>query len=141
MPVDIESITSLLLQTREGAVACIKPVLAKHELTEQQWRVIRELHKHGELNAQRLADESDILSPSLSRILARFAEVGVVVRKADKQDQRAQSIRLSAKGKRLHDKIHPHIEKQYKAMVKSVGSGNLSRLHDLLTQVSGALSK
>ncbi len=141
MPVDIESLTSLLLQAREGVVATIKPVLAKHELTEQQWRVIRELSKHGELNAQRLADESDILSPSLSRILARFAEVGIVVRKADKNDQRAQSIRLSAKGKRLHDKIQPHVEKQHKAMIKVVGNDKFSRLHDLLGQVSASLSE
>lgn len=141
MAVDIESVTSLLLQTREGVVASIKPVLTQHDLTEQQWRVIRELSRHGELNAQRLASESDILSPSLSRILARFAEVGIVVRKADKQDQRAQSIRLSAKGKRLYDKIHPQIDKRYKAMTKSVGSDNLTRLHAALGQVSSALSE
>ncbi|MFL0803612.1 MAG: homoprotocatechuate degradation operon regulator HpaR [Agarilytica sp.] len=136
MPVDIESVTSLLLKAREGAVSCIKPVLTQHDLTEQQWRVIRELKKHGDLNAQKLARESGILSPSLSRILARFTDVGVVVRKVDKEDQRAQSIRLSAKGKRLHDKIFPKIEKQHKAMVKSVGNEKLSRLHDLLIHVS-----
>lgn len=140
MPVEIESIMSLLLKAREGAVASIKPVLVQHDLTEQQWRVLRELKKHGELNAQRLAHESDILSPSLSRILARFTDIGVVVRKVDKEDQRAQSIRLSAKGKRMHDKIYPHVDKQYKALAKTVGNDKLTKLENLLQHVSKNLS-
>ncbi len=140
MPVEIESIMSLLLKAREGAVASIKPVLMKHDLTEQQWRVLRELKKHGDLNAQRLAQESDILSPSLSRILARFTETGIVVRKVDKEDQRAQSIRLSAKGKRVHDKIYPQVDKHYKAMIKSLGNDKLSKLENLLKHVSNNLS-
>ncbi len=140
MPVDIEALSILLLKTRENTVAQIKPVLNQHDLTEQQWRVIRELHKHGQLNAQRLAEESGILSPSLSRILARFTDDGVVVRKVDRQDQRAQSIRLSAKGKRLHSRIHPRIEKLYQSISKNLGSDKLSRLQGLLRQVSDGLA-
>jgi len=141
MPTDIESLSILLLKARENTIACIKPVLNQHDMTEQQWRVMRELHKHGELNAQRLAEESGILSPSLSRILARFSDDGVVVRKADRQDQRAQSIRLSAKGKRLHNRIHPQVEKQYRSISKHLGSDKLSRLHGLLRQVSNGLAE
>ncbi len=140
MPVDIETITGLLLKARESSLVCIKPVLKKHDLTEQQWRVIRELHKHGDLNAQKLARESGILSPSLSRILARFTEVGVVVRKVNKDDQRAQNIRLSAKGKRIHSKIHPQVEKQYKAMAKAVGDDKFTKLQVLLRHVSDSLT-
>lgn len=136
MSVDIESLSSLLLKARENAIAYIRPVLHEHQLTEQQWRVIRELHKHGELNAQRLAQESGILSPSLSRILARFSEDGVVVRKVDKLDQRAQHIRLSAKGKRLHGKILPKVESQYQSMVQNLGGDKLAKLQTLLQQVA-----
>lgn len=136
MPVDIESLSIMLLKARESALSCIKPVLNEYDLTEQQWRVIRELHKHSELNAQRLAEESGILSPSLSRILARFTEEGVVVRKVDKQDQRAQNIRLSAKGQRLHKKILPKVEKQYQSMSKALGTDKINRLQGLLRQVS-----
>ena len=139
MPSDIESLSVLLLNARENTIACIKPVLNKFDITEQQWRVIRELHKHNELNAQRLAEESNILSPSLSRILARFTDDGIVVRKVDKQDQRAQAIRLSAKGKRLHAKIQPEVEKQYKALSKSLGSEKISKLEGMLNQVSEGL--
>lgn len=139
MSVEIELLSILLLKAREGALASIKPVLQEHELTEQQWRVIRELYKHGELNAQRLAEESAILSPSLSRILARLTDDGVVVRKTDKQDQRAQSIRLSAKGKRLHDRVHPKISSKYKSVEAQLGGDTVAKLQALLKSMSSTL--
>lgn len=139
-PVDIEAISILLLKARDNAVAQIKPVLNKYDMTEQQWRVIRELDKHGELNAQRLAEQSNILSPSLSRILARLSDDGIVVRKINKEDQRAQNIRLSAKGKRLHGRILPEVEKRYTSMSKSLGNERLNRLQGLLVQVTDSLA-
>lgn len=136
MVVDIEKLSKLLLKARENSLAYIKPVLNEHELTEQQWRVIRELHKNESLSAQRLADESGILSPSLSRILAFLTEDGVIIRKADKADQRAQTIRLSAKGKRLHNRVQPKVEKQYKNLVKDMGADTLSRLNGALEKLA-----
>lgn len=133
---EIESISILLLKARDNTLAFIKPILNQYDITEQQWRVIRELHRHGELNAQRLSEESNILSPSLSRILARFSQDGVIVRKTDRRDQRAQNIRLSAKGKRMHNKILPQVEKQYTSLSKALGADRLSRLQNLLKHVT-----
>ena len=131
-----ESLSLLLLKARENSIACIKPALTRHGLTEQQWRVIRVLYQVGETNAQDLAAQSCILSPSLSRILARLSEDGILLRKTDSGDQRAQNIRLSAKGKRLHDKIQPLVEKQYKALTDNVGKDKITRLLALLETYS-----
>ncbi len=136
MPRNNENLSLLLLKARENSVACIKPALTKYGLTEQQWRVIRVLFQVGETNAQDLAMQSCILSPSLSRILARLTDDGIVLRKTDSEDQRAQNIRLSAKGKRLHDKIQPLVEKQYKMLSDSVGKEKISRLLALLEAYS-----
>ncbi|MGB8973723.1 MAG: homoprotocatechuate degradation operon regulator HpaR, partial [Pseudomonas capeferrum] len=35
------SLTLSLLQAREAAMAFFRPLLNEHDLTEQQWRVIR----------------------------------------------------------------------------------------------------
>lgn len=131
-----ETLSLLLLKARENSVACIKPALMKHNLTEQQWRVIRTLYQLGESNAQDLANQSCILSPSLSRILARLTEDSIIVRKTNSEDQRAQNIRLSAKGKRLHDKIQPQVVKQYNNLADSVGKDKIGRLFKLLESYS-----
>jgi len=132
MPANIEDISILLLKARENTIASIKPVLNHYALTEQQWRVIRVLSDHDEISAQQLAEESCILSPSLSRILARLTTEKVVLRKVDSQDQRAQSIRLSAKGKRLHDKIIASVDKRYRAISKALGKEKIADLKELL---------
>ena len=49
---------------------------------------------NGELNAQTLASQSAILGPSLSRILNRLEDDGVLVRKVSPGDQRELIISL-----------------------------------------------
>ena len=132
MPTQNENLSLMLLKARENSIACIKPALTRYNLTEQQWRVIRVLYQIDDTSAQDLANQSCILSPSLSRILSRLTQDGIVLRKTDSEDQRAQSIRLSAKGKRLHDKILPLVEKQYKTLLGDVGKEKVSRLINLL---------
>ena len=58
-----------LLRTREAVMTHFRPMLRSHGVTEQQWRVLRALMEHEELEVTQLAERSFILSPRLSRIL------------------------------------------------------------------------
>ena len=136
MTVSNENLPLLLLKARENSIACVRPILADFGLTEQQWRVIRTLKKEGEMNAQDLANESCILSPSLSRILNRLENEKIILKKVDSQDQRALNIRLSAKGNRLHDRIVPKVDKQYKLLSQAVGKDTINSLVGLLEEFS-----
>ena len=51
MPETRPSLTLTLLQAREAAMSFFRPLLNQHDLTEQQWRVIRILRQHGELES------------------------------------------------------------------------------------------
>ncbi|ACR12424.1 homoprotocatechuate degradation operon regulator HpaR [Teredinibacter turnerae] len=132
MTVTHDNLPLLLLKARESSVACIRAVLSDASLTEQQWRVIRTLALAGELNAQDLANQSCILSPSLSRILARLEADKIIIRKVDATDQRALNLKLSAKGKRLHDRLAPRVDKQYQMLVKEAGKDTIVKLASLL---------
>ncbi|WP_045856932.1 homoprotocatechuate degradation operon regulator HpaR [Teredinibacter purpureus] len=136
MTVSNENLSLLLLKARENSVSYVRPILAEVGLTEQQWRVIRTLKRDGEMNAQDLAGESCILSPSLSRILNRLENEKVILKKVDSKDQRALNIKLSAKGSRLHDRVAPKIEKQYKVLTQAVGKDTVSKLIVLLETFS-----
>ena len=64
------SLPMALLQAREAAMRLFRPLLAEHDLTEQQWRVIRALAATEEpLDAGELAHRTFLLAPSLTRIL------------------------------------------------------------------------
>ena len=88
------------------------------------------------MSAQELARESCLLSPSLSRMLSRLEADGLILRKTNSEDQRAIAIRLSAKGKRLHRRVAPHVEKQYKAMLTGISKDTREHLWGMLTELT-----
>src|SRR5690606_21951735 len=118
----------------ESSIAHVRPILVEFGLTEQQWRVIRVLSRFRCLSAHDLAEKSCILSPSLSRILVRLEAEKLIVRKTDNIDQRALSIKLTAKGKRLHKKIEPLVEEQYQKLSKNLGKETLVNLMGMLQE-------
>ena len=77
-----KSLAIALLRAREATMSHFRPRLARHELTEQQWRVIRVLADSGKaaLDATEIATRSVILTPSLTRILRTLEDRGVIVR-------------------------------------------------------------
>lgn len=135
MKIDFESLPILLQKARESVVFSVRQTLATFDLTEQQWRVIRTTYLNGELNAQTLASQSAILGPSLSRILNRLEQDGILARKASPGDQRELVISLSAKGKRLHQKVQPKVQANYDALSGKLSGAKLSQLVELLDDV------
>ncbi len=135
MKIDFESLPILLQKAREASVYAARQTLSGFDLTEQQWRVIRTTFINGELNAQTLASQSAILGPSLSRILNRLESDGILVRKVSPGDQRELVISLSAKGKRLHQKVQPKVQVNYDALDKKLNATKLSQLVNLLDEV------
>ncbi len=53
-----------LLRAREAVMSHFRPILAAHDVTEQQWRVIRVLAEAGMLDASEVAEKAFILAPS-----------------------------------------------------------------------------
>jgi DNA-binding MarR family transcriptional regulator len=82
-----------------------------------------------------LASQSAILGPSLSRILNRLESDGILVRKVSPGDQRELVISLSAKGKRLHQKVQPKVQVNYDVLDSKLSSAKLSQLVNLLDEI------
>lgn len=53
-----------LLRAREALMSRFRPMLAEHDFTSQQWRVIRLLNEHSTLDAAQLAEKAFILPPA-----------------------------------------------------------------------------
>lgn len=128
-----ESLPMALLQTREVVMAIFRPLLAEHDLTEQQWRVLRVLASVSTaLEVGQVVEATNLLAPSLSRILKDLEARGLVTRSAVEQDQRRAQIGLSATGFELVKKIAPQSEALYNKIEASFGQTELTRLLDQL---------
>ena len=116
-----------------------RPMLRKHGLTEQQWRVIRALADYRNIDASELARRSFLLAPSLTRILQHLEGEGLVQRSSDANDQRRSVFVLTTKGRRLFNAVAPDSESLYAEIESEFGADNLERLYALLAQFHEAL--
>lgn len=125
----------LLLQARESVMAHTRPSLREHNLSDQQWRVLRVLGEHGVVETGRVAREAFILGPSLTGVLARMERDGLIQRARDPEDQRRTVVQATTKGVKLVQRLSRTIEAHYEWMEKSLGKQKLAQLYALLDEV------
>ena len=130
-----------LLATRERFMLHFRPILASHDITEQQWRIARALAAAGELAPGEIAQRCVILKPSLTGILTRMEELGWVARLSHAADQRRSVVRLTAPGKALHRKINREVEVAHSAIVAALGADEFDALHAALDRFNAALDR
>lgn len=130
-----------LLATRERFMLYFRPILASHNITEQQWRIVRALAALGEMAPGEIAQRCVILKPSLTGILTRMEELGWVARLSHAADQRRSLVRLTASGKTLHRKINREVEVAHTAIVAALGAEELEALHAALHRFNAALDR
>src|SRR5687768_9524932 len=79
-----ESLPMALLRAREAIMRRFRPILGRHDVTEQQWRVLRALDDaNGSVTVGELSDQTFLLGPSLSRMLVKLDDRGLITRSAD----------------------------------------------------------
>ena len=75
-------------------------------VTRAQWKVLFRVEREPGLRQIELADRLDIEPITLSRIVDRVEEAGLVERVADPADRRAWRLHLTAKAQPLIAKLH-----------------------------------
>ncbi len=133
------SLPMALMRTREAVMNRFRPILQKHGVTEQQWRVLRVLMEYNGLETTELADRSNIMMPSLSRILKLLIAEGWVSRSTVATDQRRFVITITSRGRSLVSKIAPHSEAIYRDIEKAIGVNEIEELYRLLNQATEKL--
>ncbi|MCL1478408.1 MULTISPECIES: homoprotocatechuate degradation operon regulator HpaR [unclassified Marinobacter] len=130
-----DSLPLKLLKAREVTMSFFRPLLQSIPLTEQQWRVIRALVEHGELESKQLAELCCILSPSLTGIISRLEQQDYIYRRRSPEDQRRVLISLTDKARQMFDSVSPALEARYAKVTEQFSQKNMRQLADLLDQL------
>lgn len=117
-----------LLKAREALMAHFRPILHRYGLTDQQWRILRVLDEHAQLEPRELCSLCQIHSASMTGMLARMEELGLVERQRVPGDQRRVLIRLATKGDQLVREMAPLIDLQYQHIEQALGAPLLDEL-------------
>jgi homoprotocatechuate degradation regulator HpaR len=129
------SLPLALLRARETVMSPIRAVLKAHDMTDQQWRVLRVLHENGLMDAKELAKSACVLAPSLTRIIKHLEQQKMLTRGADSQDGRRVLLDILPLGSELIESVTPEVQVIYQALSDKYGAQKMSDLLDLLHDV------
>jgi len=134
------SLPMSLLRAREAVMRQFRPSLRRHDLTEQQWRILRALAAIDAIEVTELARTAFLLAPSLSRILRDLEARDLIERKTAETDLRRGLVSISDKGLRLMEVVAPSSEAIYAAITRRYGAKKLAELQDMLGALEASLS-
>lgn len=125
-----------LLRARETVMARFRPVLAAHDVTEQQWRVVRVLGEESPLDASEVAERACVLAPSLTRIIKALEDRKLITRERDSGDGRRISLAIAPAGIAMIRDITPETSVIYGELEARYGHERIERLLDMLCELA-----
>jgi len=114
-------------------------VLAKHELTPDEFDVIATLRRHGppfQLTPTQLRGSMMVTSATMTHRLDKLEERGLVLRQGDPRDRRSVLVGLTAKGRKLVDRaVADHVANEHR-LLASLSTHEREQLASLLRRLS-----
>ena len=101
-------------------------------ITEQQWRVLRVLSETGPQDLTQISDKASLLLPSLSRIIRKLLDGGLVVSSINSRDRRRQTVVITPEGQKIIDDNLPQATKIAEELQHHLGTERYEQLLDLL---------
>jgi len=104
----------------------------RHGMTRAQWAVLLRLERREGLKQSDLAEDLDIQPITLTRLVDRLCDNGLIERRADPNDRRAKRLYLTSAARPLLD----HISTQVEELAETVLAGvDTAAVGVLLTQL------
>jgi DNA-binding MarR family transcriptional regulator len=103
------------------------------ELTLPQFDVLAQLSRQPEgMTPGELTRELLVTAGNVTGIVDRLEQLGLVQRRRVPEDRRAVRVRLTARGRRLMERVLPRHRRQVQSLLAALAPVELSRLRDLL---------
>jgi homoprotocatechuate degradation regulator HpaR len=134
------SLPMALLRAREAVMRLFRRSLHGFGLTEQQWRALRAIAAHSEIDATRLSGLTFLLAPSLTRILRDLEARKLIARRTNPDDGRAALISLTPQGSALIAEIGVDSERIYALIEDRLGRERMRTLMATLAEVEADLA-
>jgi homoprotocatechuate degradation regulator HpaR len=132
LPTTRRSLPIALIRSREKVMGPIRDMLKASGITEQQWRVLRVLSETGPQDLTQISNKASLLLPSLSRIIRKLLDGGLVVSSINSRDRRRQTVVITPEGQKIIDDNLPQATKIAEELQHHLGTERYEQLLDLL---------
>lgn len=103
-------------------------VETKYGVSIAEWRVILTLVSEPGLSAADITNRWAMEKMSVNRAIQRLVDSGNVARSRDPEDRRSYRLTLTAKGRKLYEKIAPSANKRYAELTSAISGEELEAL-------------
>lgn len=134
------NLPQLLLESREALMGHFRPLLNAEGVTDQQWRILRALLLDGPQEPHQLCARCAISSPSITGVLQRMEEAGWLRRERMAEDARRVKVSLTARSRRLGERLLPAVEARYAQLEAALGVSRLHQVYDDLDALMASLA-
>jgi DNA-binding MarR family transcriptional regulator len=110
-------------------------------VTRPQWRVLTLLARHGGVNQGQVADLLEVEPITLSRMVDRLQEAGLVERRADPRDRRAWQLFLTDKATPILSQIRERADELMVELLEGVNANEQAVLSKALSKIHQNLSR
>ena len=134
-----QSLPMLLMRARETVMSRFRPHLRSHGVTEQQWRILRVLAEHHQVELLELSARCLIQPPSLSRTVPALVERGLVNRELHPEDHRRVLVSLTGEGQELFDTMAAESARIYAEIEAELSAAGLMEIYSMLSDLVDVL--
>ncbi|MCI0755881.1 MarR family winged helix-turn-helix transcriptional regulator [Teichococcus vastitatis] len=104
-------------------------------LSIPEWRVVAVVGQHGTLSTQQVIGHTGMDRVRVSRAVIRLVDRGLLDRRAHPQDQRAQLLRLSRRGRDIYRDIVPLAREMQAALASALTEAEQRQLGVILRKI------
>lgn len=109
-------------------------------LTQAQWRALAYLSRNEGLNQVNLAELLEVQPITVARLIDKLVVAGLVERRPDPNDRRAQRLFLTERATPVLDRIWEIAEETYQTVFAGLSAEECVALADLLTRMRANLA-
>jgi MarR family transcriptional regulator for hemolysin len=106
---------------------CADHAVRPHGMTRAQWAVLAKLERYEGMKQSELAEMLDIQPITLTRLIDRLCESGLIERRADPEDRRAWRLYLTPAAHPVLERLWSIGNDMMRAVLKGIDDGELKR--------------
>lgn len=124
---------SVLTQTVSGGLS--KIYASRFDLSVPQWRVMAVLGRYEPISANEVGDRTVMDKVAVSRAVQAMLRRGLVERTVDARDRRRSALRLSKRGRSIHNEIVPLALAYERRLLETLTAEERTALDSLLKRL------
>ncbi|MDD9908455.1 MAG: MarR family transcriptional regulator [Ahrensia sp.] len=136
-----QSLPMILHRALDAVMPEFRELFASHNLTDQQWRVLRVLWEAKKVTSAELSARTLLPAPSLVGIIDRLENKGLVSRLRSVDDRRITFVVATEAGRALQDRLVPHAEDIHERLRASVSEAEWRGMENTLGKIAAHMNE